>query len=149
VAGRLTAAEAAEAARRTRGLLAEADAARVTALGRAAAGLASRLGREQGGDLAEAAARALLDARAQAARPDGPAEGLLPTLRDTAEWLGEQALVELLKQPTCVGAARDALQQALGRRLGQTFADRWALADWLDRHRLDLDLAAPPRRPGR
>jgi hypothetical protein len=60
----------------------------------------------------------------------------------------EAALVELLKHPFCVDEAGGLVRAALGKRLKQAFASHWELVAWLGRHRPDLDLRSPPRRPG-
>jgi hypothetical protein len=103
--------------------------------------LATSLRREEAAALAQALQEKL-------AIPDKPL--FLPSYADAfkvvAGGLDEQDLVNLLKQPTCVGSARDVVLDEFGRRRGRTFADVWELADWLREHEPDVDLAAPPRR---
>jgi hypothetical protein len=56
-----------------------------------------------------------------------------------------QGLVDLLKQPTCVGEARSIVLRELGRQQNHSFKDLWELVDWLREHEPQIDLASPPR----
>jgi hypothetical protein len=58
-----------------------------------------------------------------------------------------QGLVDVLKQPTCVGKPEEIIRQEFGRRAGQEFKDLWELVDWLRRQEQPLDLASPPHLP--
>jgi len=61
--------------------------------------------------------------------------------------LPAQTLVDLLKQPFCVGEARRLVLGQLGRHYGRAFADQWEFVDYAQKHKLDLDLTSPPKRP--
>jgi hypothetical protein len=61
--------------------------------------------------------------------------------------LPAQTLVDLLKQPFCVGEVRGLVLQQLGRHYHRDFADRWEFVEFVHRHNLDLDLTTPPQRP--
>jgi hypothetical protein len=56
----------------------------------------------------------------------------------------DRELVELLKQPLCVGPARRLVLDQLGSRCQRQFADQWEAVAWLREHRPDLDLTSPP-----
>jgi hypothetical protein len=72
---------------------------------------------------------------------------LVPTLEPPPERLPSQVLVEVLKQPLCVGAARRAVLDVLGTRYQRTFADQWDFVRFATEQRLGLDLSSPPKRP--
>jgi hypothetical protein len=55
-------------------------------------------------------------------------------------------LVEFLKYPTCVGPARRMILDHLGQRYRRRFADHWAFVRFAQKHKLDLDFTAPPKR---
>jgi len=70
--------------------------------------------------------------------------------------LTDQALVELLKQPTCVGLGQKQVLAELGRRLGppaakgeagagtrRAFLDVWETVTWLRENHPHLDLSSP------
>ena len=61
--------------------------------------------------------------------------------------LPAQALVELLKQPFCVGEARRLVLQQLSRRYQRPFADVWDFVHFAKEQNLGLDFTTPPRRP--
>jgi hypothetical protein len=61
--------------------------------------------------------------------------------------LSDQQLVELLKMPTCVGAARRVVLDHLGILYRRTFADPWEFVRFAKDQGLDLDFANPPQRP--
>jgi tRNA A-37 threonylcarbamoyl transferase component Bud32 len=61
--------------------------------------------------------------------------------------LTTQELVELLKMPTCIGAARRVVLDHLGNRYGRRFVNHWAFVRHATEQKLDLDLTTPPRRP--
>jgi len=71
-----------------------------------------------------------------------PAVQALPCRLSTAE------LVELLKDPLCVGAARRVLLDRLATRYGRPFADQWKFVRFADQQRLGLDCTVPPRSGG-
>jgi hypothetical protein len=62
--------------------------------------------------------------------------------------LPPQALVDLLKDPLCVGAARRAVMDQLSRHYGRPFADQWEFARFAEEHKLGLDLNSPPHGAG-
>jgi hypothetical protein len=57
-------------------------------------------------------------------------------------------LVELLKSPGYVGAARRVVLDQLGQRSGRRFADLWEFVAWAQEQEPGLDLTTPPQRPG-
>jgi hypothetical protein len=61
--------------------------------------------------------------------------------------LTTQDLVDLLKMPTCIGAARRVVLNHLGNRYGRRFANHWAFVRFAREQNLGLDFATPPRRP--
>jgi hypothetical protein len=61
--------------------------------------------------------------------------------------LSTQQLVDLLKMPTCFGAARRLLLDHLGNRYQRRFADRWEFVRFATERNLGLDLTSPPQRP--
>jgi hypothetical protein len=58
-------------------------------------------------------------------------------------------LVDLLKAPLCIGAARRSVLDQLGRHYGRHFADQWEFARFAQDRRLGLDLLSPPPRQAR
>ncbi len=52
-------------------------------------------------------------------------------------------LVNLLKQPSTVGAARQAVLTELGKRENHYFVDLWDAATWMHDHYPKLPLATP------
>jgi hypothetical protein len=75
--------------------------------------------------------------------------GLL--LRSTAEpflrRLSDQDLVELLKDPLCVGDARRAVLDQLGLQHHRAFANQWEFVRFAEKQNLGLDFISPPKRP--
>ena len=67
----------------------------------------------------------------------------LPTCR-----LPTQDLVELLKDPLCVGLARRIVLDQLEQRYHRPFADHWEFVRFVRAQQLGLDLTSPPRRAG-
>lgn len=55
-------------------------------------------------------------------------------------------LVELLKQPTCVGPARRLILDQLENRYGRKFIDQWAFVRYAQEQGLGLDFTSPPQR---
>jgi hypothetical protein len=70
---------------------------------------------------------------------------LTDALRTLASQASVPQLVEVLKEPVCVGQPRAVLLDELGQRLGHPFRDIWELVDWLHDHRPDINVAAPLR----
>jgi hypothetical protein len=56
-----------------------------------------------------------------------------------------QGLVDLLKQPECVGERRRVLLREWGNRIQQSTANIWELVAWVHEHEPSLDLKSPPR----
>jgi hypothetical protein len=79
-----------------------------------------------------------------------PVVAVLPHLRTLAEPLpcrfSTQDVVDLLKQPTCVGAARRLLLDQLQNRYDRKFADQWQFVHFAKEQGLALDFTSPPRR---
>jgi hypothetical protein len=55
-------------------------------------------------------------------------------------------LVDLLKQPLCVGEARRLVLDQLQRHYQRPFADQWDFVRFAQEQNLGLDLKTPPRR---
>jgi hypothetical protein len=70
---------------------------------------------------------------------------LRPALEPLPPPLPAQVLVDLLKDPLCVGAARRPVLDQLGRHYGRYFADQWEFARFAQEQKLGLDLLSPPR----
>jgi len=70
-----------------------------------------------------------------------------PALEPLPSLLPPQMLVDLLKQPFCVGDARRVVLEQLSRHYQRPFADQWDFVDYVHQHKLDLDLTTPPQRP--
>jgi hypothetical protein len=79
--------------------------------------------------------------------PGGPGPNV-PVFAALAGRLGEPELVDLLKQPGCVGAPEDAVLDELGRRHGREFRTVWEFADFARSNVPGIELRSPPRRPG-
>jgi hypothetical protein len=71
---------------------------------------------------------------------------LQPTLEPPPP-LPAQTLVDLLKQPFCVGEARRLVLGQLARHYQRSFADQWDFVRFAQEQKLDLDLTSPPKRP--
>ena len=61
--------------------------------------------------------------------------------------LTTQELVDLLKMPTCFGAARHVVLDHLGNSFGRRFVNHWAFVRYAKEQKLNLDFTTPPRRP--
>jgi hypothetical protein len=61
--------------------------------------------------------------------------------------LTTQELVDLLKMPTCFGAARRVVFDHLGNRYNRSFVNHWAFVRYATDQNLNLDFTTPPRRP--
>jgi tRNA A-37 threonylcarbamoyl transferase component Bud32 len=74
-----------------------------------------------------------------------------PLLRPVLERLpcrfSTQQLVDLLKQPICVGQARRMILDQLENRYRRKFADHWDFVRFAEKQKLKLDLTSPPKRP--
>ncbi len=70
-----------------------------------------------------------------------------PSLEPMPPPLPAQTLVDLLKQPLCVGEPRRLVLEQLARHYNRPFADQWEFVDYVHKHKLDLDLTTPPQRP--
>jgi hypothetical protein len=57
--------------------------------------------------------------------------------------LDQPGLVNLLKNPICVGPARQVVLQELGQRAGRSFATVWEFVAWAEQHAPGLDLRSP------
>jgi hypothetical protein len=79
-------------------------------------------------------------ARFEDARTDPTARNALTKL---AAQLDTQSVVKLLKDPLCVGPAREVILQDLGRRTKQTFRSHWEFVAWAEKHAPELDVKSP------
>jgi hypothetical protein len=61
--------------------------------------------------------------------------------------LTTQALIELLKMPTCFGEARRVVLDHLENRYGSRFANYWDFIHYTSEQGLEFDFTAPPRQP--
>jgi hypothetical protein len=61
--------------------------------------------------------------------------------------LTTQQLVDLLKMPTCFGAARRVVLDHLGNRYGRRFVNHWAFVRYATEQKLNIDFTTPPQRP--
>jgi hypothetical protein len=59
-----------------------------------------------------------------------------------------QEIINILKNPFCVGVIREDLLRILEQRANRRFADLWDMATWMRQNRPDLDLTTPPLRNG-
>jgi hypothetical protein len=71
---------------------------------------------------------------------------LRPALERPQRRLTDQRLVDLLKQPLCVGPARRAVLDHLEVHHQRPFADHWDFVRHAEAAGLRLDLTSPPRR---
>ncbi len=71
----------------------------------------------------------------------------LPAAVELPAKLEPQILVNLLKHPFCVGAARRAVLDQLERHYGRPFADQWDFVRFAEAQHPELDLTSPPMRP--
>jgi hypothetical protein len=69
-----------------------------------------------------------------------PALEPLPCRSSTPE------LVEVLKQPTCIGPARRVILDQLENRYQRKFSDHWAFVRFAQEQNLGLDFTTPPQR---
>jgi len=72
---------------------------------------------------------------------------LPPDLKLQPSPFSTQDLVDLLKQPLCVGKARRVVLDQLAFRYQRTFTDHWDFVRFAEENQFGLDLTSPPRRP--
>ena len=108
--------------------------------------------------LSAAAAGLTLDARDQTRHATVLAAGtfttppsILPSLAllhavAPPQPLPAQHLVELLKNPFCVGRTRSAVLDVLEFTYKRPFKDQWEFVEYAQRHQPQLDLLSPPKR---
>jgi hypothetical protein len=70
-----------------------------------------------------------------------------PALKPLPPPLPAQALVDVLKQPFCVGEFRQQVLNQLARHYNRPFADQWEFVEHVQQQKLPLDLTTPPQRP--
>ncbi len=63
--------------------------------------------------------------------------------------LSTQALVDLLKMPTCCSEVRRVILDQLGNRYGRRFDTHWDFVRYAQDQGLHLDFTTPPQRPDR
>jgi hypothetical protein len=114
-------------------------------LERVATALLARLGPGEAASIIAPAAALALDRQAA----QGEREGQTQYLTALARCSTLPGLVELLKQPTCVGPGRRVILAELGNRANRSFADVWDFVDWAREQQPGLDLTTPPVRPAR
>jgi len=56
-----------------------------------------------------------------------------------------QSLVDLLKQPLCIGEPRRLILEQLARHYQRPFRDQWDFVRFAEENNLDLDLTKPPK----
>jgi hypothetical protein len=61
--------------------------------------------------------------------------------------LPPQTLVDLLKDPFCVGEPRHLVLEQLSRHYNRPFADQWEFSQFVTDNKLPLGLTTPPVRP--
>jgi hypothetical protein len=76
-----------------------------------------------------------------------PAPSGVVDAKRSPERLTSQELVELLKMPTCIAEARQAVLDHLGNRYGRRFFNHWDFVRFAKEQHLNLDLTTPPKRP--
>ena len=82
-------------------------------------------------------------------QPTNATERQEPLKKPLPGRLTTQELVELLKMPTCFGAARRVVLDHLGNIHGRRFVNHWEFVRFVREKGLDVDLTTPPRRPNR
>lgn len=55
-----------------------------------------------------------------------------------------QGLVEILKNPLCIGRPHATIMRRLQGQLGRPFEHHWELADWLEKNKPDIDIHSLP-----
>jgi hypothetical protein len=115
------------------------------ALGPLAGGLSAVLSREDPSSRLATVAGALGALTAPVSALVAPAQFRAPA--EPPPPLPAQALVDLLKHPLCVGAARRPVLAQLARHYGRSFADQWDFVRFAEGRELGLDFTTSPRRP--
>jgi hypothetical protein len=69
-----------------------------------------------------------------------------PALAAAPEPLPVEMIVDVLKEPLCVGPMRRAALDVLARHYRRPFTDLWDFVDYVDGQKLKLDFASPPHR---
>jgi hypothetical protein len=148
VAARLEPREAArvsaEAAATLTQAMARTDTNYDDALWYLAQGLSAALGDGQRDKRAEAVAAAVGGLQGSQILP-GALVVLGPAVEPFPRRFSDQALVDLLKHPLCVGPARRAVLDHLGMHYRRTFADQWEFVRFAEEQKLGLDFTTPPR----
>jgi hypothetical protein len=72
-----------------------------------------------------------------------------PALEPSPCRLSTPELIELLKQPTCVGPSRRVILDQLENRYRRKFADHWEFVHFAQQQKLGFDFTGPPKRPKR
>jgi hypothetical protein len=70
-----------------------------------------------------------------------------PALEPPPDPLPTKTLVDLLKHPLCVGAARRVVLDQLGSRYDRHFENQWDFVRFAEEQKLGLDFASPVQRP--
>jgi hypothetical protein len=71
---------------------------------------------------------------------------LSPVIEPAPSRLSTPELVELLKNPLCVGEARRVVLDVLGTIHKRHFADQWEFVHFAQEQNLGLDFSSPPQR---
>jgi serine/threonine protein kinase len=113
-----------------------------------AAGLSAVLTRPDRPEVSRrsAAVLAAVGTQAGTTQPVATLAALSPALEPVPCRFATPDLVELLKQPTCTGAARRAILDQLGNRYHRSFADHWEFVRFAQQQHLGLDFTSPPKR---
>jgi hypothetical protein len=136
--------DAAAAAKGVLNVIAKAtDPGGLAALADAVTALADRMPAEEGRKVAAAAVVRLLNGVARAPFPPTRLEWL-DTVLARGDWHSTEDLVEVLKQPTCVGPARVAVLRELRRRIGPPAPEAAGLAVGLAANPYPPALGAAP-----
>jgi serine/threonine protein kinase len=80
---------------------------------------------------------------ARLSHQDRTSQGGLNGLDRLLPLIGSQQIVEVLKQPSCVGTTRSAMLKHLGERYKRSSSDVWELVEYLKQHDPNLDLDGP------
>jgi hypothetical protein len=107
--------------------------------------VADKLNRKQSSRMAAALAHKILDHTAKTT-DIGELSLLGDGFKAVSGRLDNQAAVNLLKAPTCVGFVRDTLLLHLGQHRNCPFKDLWDFLHWASTDASHLDLGTPPFR---
>jgi hypothetical protein len=148
LAGRLTPDEAAHACARAAAILADTPS---WVYPYSLSALAARMEPKEAAHVCFLAAanhlKVMAMGKPEAVDPDSWAKGLSKGLSAVlARDLPPQTLVNLLKHPCCVGAARRLVLDQISRHYHRPFADQWDFVDYVQQQKLGLDLTTPPAR---